>query len=46
MEGVAFPRVKTEFSKALTVDNCVALKGKVSIRNGEKTIVVDKVKVV
>ncbi len=45
LETVVFPRVLIEFKSAFTPDKCVALKGKISERNGQKSMIVDKVKV-
>lgn len=45
IETVVFSRVLTEFRHALTPDKCVAIKGKMSERNGEKSIIVERVKV-
>lgn len=44
MEAVAFPKTFTEFREILTVENCVAFKGKVNDRNGERSFIIDKVK--
>jgi DNA polymerase III subunit alpha len=41
---VIFPKVYEEFKSIIAVDNCVALKGKVSKRNGETGFVADKIK--
>ncbi len=45
IEAVVFPRILQEFRTAFTVDRCLAVKGKISDRNGEKTIIVERVKV-
>ena len=44
IECVVFPRVLYEFRSTITVDRCVAIKGKVSERNGDKSLIIDKVK--
>jgi len=45
LETVVFPRVLLEFRHAFTPDKCVALKGKISERNGQKSMIVERVKV-
>ena len=45
LETVVFPRVLQEFRTAFTVDRCIAIKGKISERNGEKSMIVERVKV-
>lgn len=44
MEVVIFPRTYTEAKDILLLDNCVAIKGKVSHRNGSVSLVADAVK--
>lgn len=44
LETVVFPRTMSEFKNLLIKDKCVAIKGKVSLRNGETTLIVDKMK--
>ena len=44
IEAVVFPRVLLEYRSSIAVDKCVAIKGKVSERNGEKSLIIDKVK--
>ncbi len=44
MDVVVFPKVYTEFKDVLEEDKCVAVKGKLSERNGEMNLLVDKVK--
>jgi DNA polymerase III subunit alpha len=44
LETVIFPRTMTEFKNILLKDTCVAIKGKISLRNGEITLIVDKMK--
>jgi DNA polymerase-3 subunit alpha len=41
---VIFPKVFEEFKSIIAVDNCVALKGRVSKRNGETSFVAEKLK--
>lgn len=45
LEAVVFPRVLAEFRTAFVVDTCLAIKGKISDRNGEKTMIIERVKV-
>ena len=45
IEAVVFPKVLEQFKDVLAVDNCVVIKGMVSTRNDEKSILVDKVKI-
>ena len=45
LETVVFPKVLVEFRTAFTPDKCLAIKGKMSERNGQKSMLVDKVKV-
>lgn len=44
IEAVVFPKVYAEFRELLVPENCVAFKGKVTERNGERSFMVDKVK--
>jgi DNA polymerase-3 subunit alpha len=44
IEMVAFPEVYKNNQELFTVGTCVAIKGKLSIRNDEPSIIVDKVK--
>jgi DNA polymerase-3 subunit alpha len=44
LETVVFPRVMSEFKNLLAKDKAVAVKGKVSMRNGEISLIVDKVR--
>jgi DNA polymerase-3 subunit alpha len=44
LETVVFPRTMTEFKNLLVKDKAVAVKGKISLRNGEISLIVDKVK--
>jgi DNA polymerase-3 subunit alpha len=45
IETVAFPKVLVEFSDILAPESCVVIKGTLSVRNGEKSVLVEKVKV-
>ncbi len=45
IEAVVFPRTFAEFKNTFVTDRCVAIKGKVSDRNGEKSVIVESVKV-
>ena len=44
IEAVAFPKTYQEVRDILEVGNCVLLKGKISHRNDEPSILIDKVK--
>ncbi|MDP2593149.1 MAG: DNA polymerase III subunit alpha [bacterium] len=44
IEVVIFPRVLAEFKNILKADKCVAIKGRVSNRNGEVSIIAEKAK--
>jgi DNA polymerase-3 subunit alpha len=44
IEAVAFPRTYHEHKNALTPGTCVLIKGKISHRNGEPSILIDAVK--
>mgnify|MGYP001615738009 CR=1 FL=1 len=44
IEVVVFPRVFTEFSKFLVAEKCVVIKGKVSNRNDEVSLIAEKIK--
>ncbi|MEK7585001.1 MAG: DNA polymerase III subunit alpha [Patescibacteria group bacterium] len=44
IEGVVFSRVLEQFKELVVVDKCVATRGRISIRNGEPTIVIDALK--
>jgi DNA polymerase-3 subunit alpha len=44
LETVVFPRIMSEFKNLLAKDKAVAVKGKVSMRNGEISLIVDKVR--
>ncbi len=45
MDTVIFPRTLAQFKHAFTPDKCLALKGKISERNGQKSMIVENVKV-
>ncbi len=44
IEVVVFPRIMAEFKKFLLLEKCVAVKGKISMRNGGISIIADKFK--
>jgi DNA polymerase-3 subunit alpha len=44
IEAVVFPKLFKEHSEVIDNDKCIAYKGKVSIRNGEKSIILDEIK--
>lgn len=44
MEVVIFPKIMEEYKDICTTDTCVAIKGKISHRNGEVSMIADKVK--
>ncbi len=44
IEAVAFPKIFEEFQDILIPESCVVVKGTFSTRNGEKSILIDKVK--
>src|SRR6185312_10942498 len=41
---VVFPKVFEEFKQFILPENCIAIKGKVSKRNGETSFIADKIK--
>jgi DNA polymerase-3 subunit alpha len=45
IEIAVFPKVYNDIHKMLVVDNCVAIKGKVNIRNDEKGLILDGIKI-
>lgn len=45
LDTVVFPRTLIEFRSAFTPDKCLALKGKMSERNGQKSMIIERVKV-
>jgi len=44
IEVVVFPRVYEEFKKLLSVESCIAVKGRYSTRNGTPSLIAEKVK--
>lgn len=44
LEAVVFPRTYTEFKSLLVPDKCIALKGKMSERNGTQSMIAEKIK--
>jgi DNA polymerase-3 subunit alpha len=44
IETVVFPRTMAEFKNLLIKDKCIAIKGKLSLRNGEVTLIIDKMR--
>lgn len=44
IETVLFPKVYKEYKELFSVDNCIAIKGKISDRNQVRSIMVDKAK--
>jgi DNA polymerase-3 subunit alpha len=44
IECVCFPNTYIQYKEIIAYEGCVAVKGKVSERNGEKSILVDKMK--
>lgn len=44
IECVIFSRIYQQFRELLKVENCVAIKGKISHRNGEPSVVVESLK--
>ncbi|HEU0085781.1 MAG TPA: DNA polymerase III subunit alpha [Candidatus Paceibacterota bacterium] len=46
IEAVAFPSVFSISSDILVPEKCIALSGKISVRNGEKSIIIEAVKAV
>ncbi len=44
IDTVAFPKILAEFEDLIVKENCVVIKGTVSVRNGEKSILIDKIK--
>jgi DNA polymerase-3 subunit alpha len=44
IEAVAFPKAFEEFQEIIIPESCVVIKGTFSTRNGEKSVLVDKVK--
>jgi DNA polymerase-3 subunit alpha len=44
IEAVVFPKAFVNLADILVPEACVAISGKVSVRNGEKSIVIEKAK--
>ncbi|MFT5179639.1 MAG: DNA polymerase-3 subunit alpha [Candidatus Paceibacteria bacterium] len=44
IEVVAFPKIYEAYKEVLEPDNCIAIKGKISHRNGEISLLAEKVK--
>jgi DNA polymerase-3 subunit alpha len=44
LECVVFPRTMTEFKNLIVKDKALAVKGKISMRNGEVSLIVEKVR--
>lgn len=44
IEAVVFPRVYEEYAPLLAEDTCIIVKGKISGRNGERSIIIEGVK--
>ncbi len=44
IEAVAFPKILEQFQDILVKENCVVVKGTFSLRNGEKSVLIDKLK--
>ncbi len=44
IDTVVFPKILEEFQDILVPDNCIVIKGTLSLRNGEKSVLVEKVK--
>ena len=44
IEAVAFPSIFKESIDILVPEKCIAFSGKVSLRNGEKSIIIEAVK--
>ncbi|MFZ2049252.1 MAG: OB-fold nucleic acid binding domain-containing protein, partial [Minisyncoccia bacterium] len=44
LDVVVFPSAFEEFKVFLVPDNCIAIKGKISKRNGETSLIADKIK--
>ena len=44
IDVVAFPKIFEEFQGILIPESCIVIKGTMSLRNGEKSILIDKVK--
>jgi len=45
IDAVVFPKIFEEFQDVLIPESCIVIKGSFSLRNGEKSVLIDKVKV-
>ncbi len=45
IEAVVFPKVYTQYRNSIVVDNCIAVVCKVSERNGEVSLIIERMKV-
>jgi len=45
-EAVVFPSTFRKVNDILVVDNCITLRGRVSLRNGEKSIIIEEAKAI
>lgn len=46
IEAVVFPKTYKEYQSVLIPNKCISLIGKISVRNGEKSILIDKAKLI
>ncbi len=46
IEAVCFPSIFKEFAEIIVPEKCIALSGKVSNKNGEKSIIIEALKVI
>lgn len=44
IELVVFPKILVEFSSIFIPDQCIVIKARISLRNGEKTLIAEKAK--
>lgn len=44
IEAVAFPRILQEYRDTILPEQCIAVKGRISTRNGSRSIVIEKAK--
>ncbi len=44
IEAVCFPSIFKDFIEVLVPEKCIALSGKISLRSGEKSIIIEAVK--
>jgi DNA polymerase-3 subunit alpha len=44
MEAVAFPKIYEKYKDVLIADQCIAVKGKISERNGSMSILAEIIK--